>query len=183
MLKQTITYKDWDDVEQTETLWFNITKDEVVGLRHLVPRFRALEAVTSGPEREMSMDEIAELLDMVKVLIDASYGERPDRVHFDKSPETLKRFKQTAAYSEFIFQLFEKPQVGIAFMQGVWPREMAEGLETANMQVVELPQPEIPAWILENRDPYHSEVSTMTREQLSEAMRRKMNAPQSTAID
>ena len=47
MLKKTITYTDYNDVERTEDFYFNITKAEAMEMEftHHVPGFPLIKAV------------------------------------------------------------------------------------------------------------------------------------------
>lgn len=127
MLKQTITFEDYNGEESTETLYFNLTKTELMDLQYLVPRLAAWKESTAGEPRELTREEIQEMLDIVKILIEKSYGVRSDDgKRFVKSPALFEAFQQMAVYDSFVFGLFENPQKAVDFMTGIMPKDLVE---------------------------------------------------------
>lgn len=199
MLKQEITYKDFDGNPQTEMLYFNLSKTEMVDLLDLQPRLEKWLKITQGEQRNLTTAEVQDLLGIIKLLIEKSYGERSDDgKRFRKSPEIFADFKDSAVYDAFLFGLFEDIQLGLSFMVGILPQDLVdnESLQQAQQafeqsqqpRVQEVPIPnnvatvggelstvktEVPAWIRENRDPTQKELANMSREELAEAFRRK----------
>jgi hypothetical protein len=199
VLKQEITYKDFDGNPQTEMLYFNLSKTEMVDLLDLQPRLEKWLKITQGEQRNLTTAEVQDLLGIIKLLIEKSYGERSDDgKRFRKSPEIFADFKDSAVYDAFLFGLFEDIQLGLSFMVGILPQDLVdnESLQQAQQafeqsqqpRVQEVPIPnnvatvggelstvktEVPAWIRENRDPTQKELANMSREELAEAFRRK----------
>lgn len=188
MLKQTVTYTDYNDEQQTEDLYFNLTKTEVAeNLFDLLPRIEAFAKATDGPLRELSNDEVKEMLDIVKVLIKASYGERsPDGKYFRKSEQIYTDFTQSAVYDKFVFDMFEDVEKANNFMIGIMPKDLRESEEVQAavngrpVQTVKTGgelnavQEEVPAYIRENREPTQQELAAMSPKELQEAFRRKV---------
>lgn len=204
MLKKTITYKDYNGNEQTETLYFHLNKTDVVELIWLLPKLQAWQDKVRGPERMLTMEETLQFYEIMKTLVEASYGERSeDGREFAKSKELFAKFRQRAAYDAFVMSLFENPLEGIDFMVNVWPDDLVayspeakEAMEKA-MAIVHLPEsvpepaPPVPAKKFE--DYTDAELTSMpqaefeallpasmhdwTRKQLTVAFQRKNQNP------
>ena len=126
MLKQAITYTDFDDNENTEVLYFNLTKVELAENLNLKDELENLQQdFTGDPNRNLEEHEIRRILDLVKTFMRLSYGVRSgDGKRFIKTPELWTEFTQTAAYDAFLFGLFEKPQNAVNFMAGILPKDL-----------------------------------------------------------
>jgi hypothetical protein len=185
MLKETVTYTDFNNVTRTEDLYFNLTKTEMSDLLGLQPRLEKWAESTSGDPRDLSMAEIRELLEIIKLLVEKAYGVKTeDGRHFRKSPEAWADFKDSAAYDAFVFGLFEDPLKAVGFMNGILPQDLANR-ETVQLAqklaaVPDIPEAklppivpeqgdtytaveeEIPAWMRENRDPTTEEFRKMS---------------------
>jgi hypothetical protein len=195
MLKQTITYTDFDDLERTETLYFNLTRTDLVDLLDLEPELlRWQERLNQKQQTEgtLTVPEIRELLEIIKRLVRHSYGVRSEdgRKH-RKSDEIFEDFKASAVYDAFMMSMFMDVQKGIDFMIGILPSGMVEVEEVAKAidenraaTVTEVPIPdnvtdisatvvEVPAWMREDRDPTAAELKDASPEELREAFRRK----------
>ena len=193
MLKETVTYKDFDGNTQVETLYFNIAKHEMFELMELEPILRKLSADFSGPDRDLEVPEILEIVGLIKKLVKLSYGLRTDDTHFRKSAQILDDFESSAAYEAFIFGMFEEPQKAITFMTGIIPEGFVDAdsvaeataiLNGTSVETVELPasdgsaelsatQAEVPAWVREDRDPTAEEMRHASREEMMLAFQRK----------
>lgn len=177
MLKKTISFEDFDENPATETLYFNITKTEISEHLDLINEFEKLKKLFDGDERVLVMAEVQIILDFVKILMKLSYGIRSeDGKSFSKSDEIWTKFTQTAAYDAFTFSLFENPEEANAFMIGIFPKNL---LEMAKAQIetdpavsgtVNLPTEASVTPIL---PPTRKELTSMSREELIEAMKTK----------
>lgn len=142
MLKESVTYTDFNNITRTEELYFNLTKMEMTDMLDLQPRLEAWAASTSGDARDLSMTEIRELLEIIKLLVEKAYGVKTeDGKHFRKSPEAWADFKDSALYDAFVFGLFEDPLKAVGFMNGILPQDLANQA-TAQMaeQIAKLPE-------------------------------------------
>lgn len=117
MLKQTLTYTDYDENERTEDFYFNLSKAEIA----------EMELTTEGGLEKMlkkiiaTMD-IPKIMEIFKELILKSYGEKsPDGKRFIKSRELSEAFSQTEAYSDLFVKLATDPDAAIAFVNGIIP--------------------------------------------------------------
>lgn len=191
MLKEIVKYENFDGIAKEETLYFNLTKTEMTGMLDLLPRLEAWSKAVDGPDRDLSTSEITDMLDIIKILIEKSYGVRTDDGdYFRKSTELYTNFKDSAVYDAFLFSLFEDPEHGVAFMLGILPKgleEVADRISKANadkMETASLPvtsnesitavDEEVPAWIREDRDPTQKELQAATPEEMRLAFKRKM---------
>ena len=117
MLKKTITYKDYNDVERTEDFYFNLTKAEVLEMEMSVPGGLA-EHVSKIFETQ---DHVA-LAELVKSLILKAYGEKsPEGKRFAKSPTITAAFSQTEAYSQLYIELATDTKAAEEFINGIVP--------------------------------------------------------------
>lgn len=120
MLKKTITYKDYNDVEKTEDFYFNLTKAEIM----------EMEMGTTGGLAEKIQKVIAaqdapSIIKIFKELILKAYGEKsPDGKRFMKSEEISTAFSQTEAYSILFMELATDSDAASKFISGILPNDM-----------------------------------------------------------
>lgn len=131
MLKETITYFDFDGNERTENFYFNLTKAECM----------EMELVTAGGmqqmiERIISEQDHKKIVEIFKDIILRSYGEKsPDGKHFYKSKEISNAFASTEAYSELFMKLATDAEYASKFINGVIPeapKELVASNDLAN---------------------------------------------------
>ena len=122
MLKKTITYTDYNDVERTEDFYFNLTKAEVM----------EMEMSTSGGMAEMIQRIIAAqdspaIIKIFKELVLKAYGQKsPDGKRFIKSDEISTAFAQTEAYSNLFMELATDSDAAAKFVNGIIPADVAQ---------------------------------------------------------
>ena len=124
MLKQEITYEDFNGDTRTETFYFNYTRPELL----------EGELSEKGGMRKM-MQEIVkaeaqkEIVDVFKTFLLNAYGEKSDDGRKHKKTQELKDdFASTAAYAAFYMQLAEDASLAARFINGVVPKGMAQEL-------------------------------------------------------
>lgn len=122
MIKETITYTDFNGNERTETFWFNLTKAEVA----------RMELSVNGGMAEM-MQRIVDAKDapsLIKVfeeVIQRSYGVKtPDGRGFVKRKEDLEDFMSTEAYSQLYMELITDANAAAEFINGIFPSDFAD---------------------------------------------------------
>ena len=121
MIKQTVTYKDFNGDEQTDDLYFNLTPEEVVSLQ-----FSAKGGLDVVLDKIIKTDDTVKLMPLFKSIVDIAHGERSaDGKNFYKDEQTLREFKSSGAYSELIVMLVTDPKIATEFTNGIMP----EGLE------------------------------------------------------
>lgn len=137
MLKQSVSYTDFDDNECVETLYFNLTKTELTENLDMKDELEKIQQDFTGDgKRNLEEHEIRRILELVKTFMRLSYGIRSeDGKRFIKTPELWTEFTQTAAYDSFLFGLFENPANALAFMTGILPKDLrSKAIEEANRQ-------------------------------------------------
>jgi hypothetical protein len=119
MLKETITYVDYEGVERTEAFYFNLTQAEVTEMElsidgGLVKKIEKIVAAQDG----------AEIIRLFKEIILSAYGEKsPDGRRFVKSHELSQGFSQTEAYSQLFMRLATNADEAARFIKGITPQE------------------------------------------------------------
>lgn len=118
MLKKTITYTDYNDVERTEDFYFNITRAEVI----------EMEMTTTGGmiamiEKITAAQDTPTLFRLFKNLILKAYGEKSDDGKaFMKSEAISDAFSYTEAYSELLTELVTDADKASEFVNGILPK-------------------------------------------------------------
>lgn len=128
MYKKTITYTDFDGNERTETFRFNLTKAELTSM---------YSSISGGLDKKLQeiidKKDIPKIMENFEFFIDKSYGEMSaDGRKFVKNEEVLESFKATQAYSDIYMSLISDENEAAAFIKGILPGELRDGLENAN---------------------------------------------------
>lgn len=113
MYKHVIKFEDFEGNPCTTEAYFNLTKTECVDLNLMYEEDGGLiEHIKSiMAKREDGTIRQKPAVDFVKMLIDKSYGVRPkdDPTLFLKEDDSgrplYKKFKQSAAYDEFVYAI------------------------------------------------------------------------------
>lgn len=117
MLKKDITYTDFDDNEVTETLYFNLTKAELVE-----KEVGETGGYANMLKRVVDSKDAATIMKVFKELILSSYGiKSEDGKSFKKSQEIRDDFENSAAYSEIFIDLCTNADAAIEFVTRVLP--------------------------------------------------------------
>lgn len=180
MLKQTVSYFDFDDNPSQETLYFNLTKSELADNIYLRDELEEMQKVFAEDKKELATSEITQLIDLVKTIMRLSYGVRSaDGKRFVKTDELWTEFTQTAAYDEFLYSLFEDPNKAVTFMTGILPKGVRETVDAEiaktgtaddiSSKVAALKAGETPAYVRENREPTSKELVEMNPEEFEAA--------------
>ena len=125
MLKKTITYTDYEDVERTEDFYFNLTKAELTKMNLSYPGGFVKHLM------KMSQDMDAPgLITVISDLILKSYGEiSSDGRRFIKSEKLSQEFEQTEAYSELFMELCTNAEATAEFITGIIPSSLREQIK------------------------------------------------------
>lgn len=124
MLGITKTYKDYNDVERTETFYFNLEQAELM----------EMELGTTGGladmiKRIVDAQDAPAIIKVFKELVLKAYGEKStDGKHFVKSPEISTKFSQTRAYSDIFMELAFDSKAAANFVNGIIPQDMQKSL-------------------------------------------------------
>ena len=128
MLKKTITYKDYNDVERTEDFYFNLTQTELMKWDLKTPGGLAAKL-----EKITQKFDVPSLTEFLEDLIDKSYGiKSDDGVRFIKDPKLSEMFRQTEAYDQLFIELFSNEKKTSDFINGILPKELLEQAQKQN---------------------------------------------------
>lgn len=126
MLKKTITYNDYNDVERTEDFYFNLSKAEIM----------EMEMGTTGGLAEMinkivQTQDAPAIIKVFKDLILKAYGERSaDGKRFEKKNGALaEAFAETEAYSQLFMELATDADAAARFVNGIIPKDMQQDVQ------------------------------------------------------
>lgn len=128
MLKKTVTYKDYNGVERTDDLYFNLSEAELI----------EMETGISGGlsvmiEKIVKANDTPAIMKMFKEILLKSYGEKSsDGKRFIKSEELSTAFSQTEAYSQLYVKLATDDKAGAEFINGLIPAELAKKVQQSN---------------------------------------------------
>lgn len=134
MFKDTIKYTDYNDVERSMEVYFNLTKAEIV----------EMELSVAGGFSEMLMrlvelDKVPEIMREFKNIIKCSYGVKsPDGKRFIKSEELTEEFLQTEAYTEFFLKLLNEDGYAVKFINALAPADIEVGSSDENPKIIDL---------------------------------------------
>lgn len=133
MLKKTVTYTDYNGVERTEDLYFNLTTAEITEMEMSVSG-----GLTGMINRVVAAQDAPSIIKVFKELILKAYGEKSaDGKRFIKSEELSTAFSQTEAYSMIFMELATDENAAAKFIEGIIPPEagkkLASELEKGNV--------------------------------------------------
>lgn len=127
MIKQTITYTDYNGNERTEEYWFNLSKAELL----------RLETTTKGGfqktlENAVASEDNYRIIEVFEDLIKRAIGMKTlDGKYFKKSKEFTEDFVQSEAYSTLLFDLLQDAEKANAFIRGIMPNDLLAQAEAA----------------------------------------------------
>ena len=131
MFKKTITYTDYNDVERTETFYFNFTKAEVLEME--LGTVGGLSAMIQGI---IDAKDTPALIKVFKELVLKAYGEKSaEGKRFVKSPELSEAFSQTEAYSDIFMELATNDVAAAKFIKDVTPPGLEKYADDKNAAV------------------------------------------------
>lgn len=121
MLKQTITYEDYNGAQRTEDFYFNLTKAEIMKME-----LSTTGGLTEMIQRIIAAQDTPALVDIFEKLILKAYGVKsPDGKRFEKSEELTNAFAQTEAYSNLFMELATDADKAAKFINGIVPADLA----------------------------------------------------------
>lgn len=115
MIKKTIKYNDYDNVQREEDFYFNLSRAEVIEMEYGVQGglTKKLEAIAKS-------NDPTQIMPMFKEIILRAYGKKSDDgKRFIKSPELSNEFSQSEAYSELILELIGDANKASEFVNGL----------------------------------------------------------------
>ena len=122
MIKKTVKYEDFNGVERTEDLWFNLTKTELnnINFKHHGTYGEQLKGVVDSKDIRV----IKELFD--EIIIKAYGIKSEDGRNFRKSPAIIDDFVTSAAYDALMTELLSDESAAAALFIGTLPKDMQE---------------------------------------------------------
>lgn len=122
MLKESITYVDFNGVTRTEDFRFNLTKTELTRME--TSKSGSLSALLT---KIVNAKDMPDILEAIEMLILKSYGEvSADGKRFDKSDKLSEDFSHTAAYDTLFEKMITDDEYAYKFILGIMPAELAE---------------------------------------------------------
>lgn len=122
MIKEPITYTDYNGTERTEDFYFHLTKAEIMKME-LGVKGGLAEAIN----RIIAAQDTPAIIEVFEDLIKKSYGVKtPDGRGFLKRPEDLEAFMATEAYSILFMKLSTDADAAAKFINGVVPADMVQ---------------------------------------------------------
>jgi hypothetical protein len=135
MLKETITYQDFNGVTRTEDFYFNLTEAETMEME-----MSANGGFSEYIRRIIAAQDTATLIKIFKDLILKAYGERSlDGRQFIKKPELAEAFSYTEAYSQLFMKLATNTEAATKFVNGIAPKKKAEEATSNSAGIVTMP--------------------------------------------
>lgn len=128
MLKKTIKYTDFNDVEQSQDCYFNLTKSELMKME-----MRTNGGFASKIKAAVDNNDNETMLNIFEELILNSYGVKSEDgskfIKVDKDGHRLADdFKQTAAYDALFAELASDADAAANFVNGVIPASLQQEL-------------------------------------------------------
>ncbi len=121
MLKLTKTYTDYNGVERTEDLYFNLSKAEIMEMEMSIAG-----GLAGMITKIVAAQDTPAIVKIFKELILKAYGEKsPDGKRFIKSDEISTAFSQTEVYSELFMELATDADAAARFINGIVPSDVA----------------------------------------------------------
>ena len=133
MLKETITYEDYNGVSRTEDHYFNLTEAELTEMEMSING-----GLAEMIQRIIAAQDAPSIIKLFQDLILKSYGQKSlDGKRFVKVNENGRRladeFKETEAYSQLFMKLATDADYAAKFVNGIIPAKLAEKAKTANV--------------------------------------------------
>lgn len=134
MYKKTLTYVDFFGDEQTEDLYFNMSKAELIELQTSTPG-----GFGETLQRIAQTNDVQKVVPVMKDLILRSYGKRSDDGRrFIKNQDLRDEFVETAAYDTLFMLLATDSDEAAAFINGIVPSDLEAQMQQ-NMGAVKKP--------------------------------------------
>lgn len=120
MISKTVTYKDYNGTQRTETYYFDLSQAELMDMQFTTEGGldEQLKKITDG-------NDMVATYKFFRDLVRASYGVKSaDGRRFEKSEALTTEFTQTKAYSIIFMGLASDSDEAARFCNGVIPDEL-----------------------------------------------------------
>ena len=117
MLKETITYTDFDGIERTEDFYFNLTQAELMEME-----LGTDGGLTKLIEKIINEKDSKRIIETFKTIILKAYGEKTLDGRHIKNDEVRDKFISKQAYSDLFMKLATDAEAGAKFIEGITPK-------------------------------------------------------------
>lgn len=124
MLKRTFTYENYNGVEVTEAVYFNLNRSELV-------MWQSSEdgGLAERLQRILDSKDGKNIMKTFREVILKAYGEKSDDGRrFVKSPELSAAFEQTPMFDMLFSELLMSPETALDFVNKIMPPDLAKSL-------------------------------------------------------
>jgi hypothetical protein len=127
VLRQELTYEDFNGDTVTDVLYFNLTKAELLEMEA-----SAAGGVANMFNRIVEARDSNAILQAIQDFVLNAYGVKSeDGKRFIKTDELREEFKQSQAYSDLLMELVGDENKLIAWFAGTFPKDVSEGMMQA----------------------------------------------------
>lgn len=128
MIKETVTYTDFNGNERTDSFYFNLTEAELVELEVGVEG--GLKAIL---EKIIKEDDQRQIMEYFKKIVLMAYGEKSaDGRYFEKSDKIRNGFAPTEAYSKIFMKMSTDAAAASKFIKGILPEKYSSQANVPN---------------------------------------------------
>lgn len=137
MFKKIVTYIDFNGVERTDEIYFNVSKSEL----------KDIELGSGGGfsrrlQRISETKDPAEVIQTFKEILKLAYGVKSDDgMRFVKNDQVWEDFTQTAVYDHFFNELLTDANAAADFANAILPKDLMEAVQKEQKGTY-LPTPE-----------------------------------------
>lgn len=125
MLKKVVKYKNFFGVDKEKTLYFDLTKSELMTMALSVEG--GLENVLRNI---LETDDMPSIIKNFEEILLRSYGEKSeDGERFMKGDDISRKFKESPAYDEIFMELITDEKKAADFINAVFPKDLDEYVE------------------------------------------------------
>lgn len=120
MIKKTVKYEDFNGVERSEDLYFNLTKTELhnMNFKHHGTYAEQLQGIVDSKDIRLVTELFTEI-------ITKAYGVKSeDGRNFRKSQELVDDFVSSAAYDALMNELLNDESAAAALFIGALPKDL-----------------------------------------------------------
>ena len=126
MIKKTVTYTDYNEVERTENFYFNLSKAEVMEMA-----MRNEGGIAESIQKIVDAKDAPAIIRVFKDLVLKAYGVKSDdgRRFMKTKPDGTRYaddFKETEAYSQIFMELATDADAAAKFINGIVPADLAQ---------------------------------------------------------
>jgi hypothetical protein len=129
LLKKTVTYKNYNDEEVTETFYFHLKEDQIIELELAEGGLgERLKALTEA-------EDAHSIMVIVRKMMLTSYGRKTSDGKFIQNKELTDEFMSTAAWSKIFFELCMNTDKFVEFFNGIIPSDFRENVDQVNRKL------------------------------------------------